>query len=56
MVKKIYKNGLLAIPKKLRDQLSSNELELKIVQDDNGNNILIATPINPNKKAVVRYE
>lgn len=56
MVKKIYSNGLISIPKSIRQQLTSDKVELTVVKNEKGDNVVMLTPIGQDKQAKVVYE
>lgn len=55
VIKKIQSNGNVSIPKKLRQQLPSDEVEIKITEI-NGKKVIILEPTKEDKKPVVMYE
>ena len=55
MIKTIQGNGTILIPKELRQQLPSNKLDMKIVNDEDGVK-LILTPVGNDKKSKIVYE
>lgn len=56
MVKKITSDGMLYVPKTLREQLPSNELKMSVEKDKKGNPILVCVPVNITKKPIIKYE
>lgn len=55
MTKTIYKNGLVSIPKKLRQQLPSDKVTVKLIELD-GKKVIVLEPVGTNKKAITVYE
>ncbi len=55
MIKKFQKNGVISIPKKFREQLTSDEVEIKLVEL-NGKNVIILEPTKADKQPVTIYK
>lgn len=55
MVKKIQSNGNVCIPKKVRRQLSSNEVKIYNIEL-NGKVVAVVEPIKEDKKCIKVYE
>lgn len=60
VTKKILKNGNVNIPKKFRQQLTSNEVNIKMVEMEVEpgvvKNCVVLEPVRVDKKAVTMYE
>ena len=55
MIKKILKNGNVNIPKSFRKRLSSDEVDIKIMELD-GKTCVVLEPVKVDKKAITIYE
>lgn len=53
--KKIQKNGYVCIPKKIRDYLSSDTVEIELV-NLNGKNVVVLKPVGTEKQPVTIYK
>ena len=58
--KKICSNGNINIPKKCRQALSSNEVEIKVVEMEVSEGVVkqcvVLEPVRVDKKVIVTYE
>lgn len=55
MIKKFQKNGVIAIPKEFRQQLTSDEVDIQLVKIE-GKNAIVLKPIKEDKKPVTIYK
>lgn len=55
MIKKIQKNGYVCIPTKMRDRLTSDKVEIELVEMD-GQNVVILKPVAKDKTPVTIYK
>lgn len=53
--KKIQKNGYVCIPKKIRDYLTSDTVEIELVCM-NGKNVVVLKPVGQDKTPVTIYK
>ena len=54
-IKKFQKNGTIAIPKVFRQQLTSDEVDIKL-EELNGKNVIILEPTKTDKQPVTIYK
>jgi bifunctional DNA-binding transcriptional regulator/antitoxin component of YhaV-PrlF toxin-antitoxin module len=54
-IKTVNKNGLIHIPKKIRQQLPSDKFTVKIIEL-NGKKVIVLEPVGIDKKPITVYE
>ena len=55
MIKRIQKNGYVSVPKKYREQLTSDEVKV-YVTELNGKKVVVLEPVKEDKKPLVIYK
>lgn len=54
-IKKFQRNGVIAVPKRFREQLTSDEVDIKLVEL-NGKTVIVLEPTKADKTPVTIYK